>query len=284
VRPDKRALFLGLAFCALYTGLIWLLGDRLANVPHVPDKGAAWYYWQLAEPTWFTRAVVWSLYAAHQLLCFAILYRVQKRRPEYGTGLHRENVQMLAVNGVFALLHLAQTHLTYDGLAQDVHIFSSFGAVALLLAWVLLMESPRRGLAFGWKPRFPEGVSDFARRYHGYYFSWAIVWTFWFHPAEATSGHLIGFFYTLMIMLQGSLFFTRLHTDRVWTVVVEVAVVAHGTAVALSQGNGLWPMFFFGFLARPDARLGLVARGAGRHRRGLAHRSRRNFAALRPSP
>ena len=46
---------------------------------------------------------------------------------------------------------------------------------------------------------------------------------------EATSGHLIGFLYMFLLMLQGSLLFTRAHVNRWWTLVLEVAVLAHGT-------------------------------------------------------
>ncbi len=239
----------GLGFVVAFTTAVWLLGDRLADVGHAPDQGASDYYWKLTQPTAWTRALVWSIYAAHQLLNFAILFWAQRARPATGTGLHRFNVAMLAVNAVFVLLHLVQTHVTYDGLAQDVSVFSSLGAVAVLLIWVLLIETPRRGLFFGWAPPLPGGVVAFARRWHGYYFSWAIVYTFWFHPTEPTRGHLIGFFYLLMIMLQGSLFFTRMHVNRWWTLALEVLVCAHGTLVAIDQGAGLWAMFFFGFSA-----------------------------------
>jgi hypothetical protein len=50
-----------------------------------------------------------------------------------------------------------------------------------------------------------------------------------------------------LLMLQGSLFFTRAHVNRWWTLVLEVAVLAHGTLVAIMQGEGMWPMFAFGF-------------------------------------
>ena len=50
-----------------------------------------------------------------------------------------------------------------------------------------------------------------------------------------------------MLMVQGSLFFTRAHVDRYWTFTLEILVLIHGTLVAINQGNGMWPMFFFGF-------------------------------------
>jgi hypothetical protein len=50
-----------------------------------------------------------------------------------------------------------------------------------------------------------------------------------------------------LLMLQGSLVFTRIHVNRWWTVLMEVSVMIHGTLVAVMQGNGIWPMFLFGF-------------------------------------
>jgi hypothetical protein len=73
------------------------------------------------------------------------------------------------------------------------------------------------------------------------------VYTFWFHPMEPTSGHLVGFFYMFLLMLQGSLFYTRVHLNRVWTTVLEVLVLFHGALVAVMNANNLWPMFAFGF-------------------------------------
>ena len=152
-----------------------------------------------------------------------------RRRPRYSNSLRSVNYPALGVNGFFILLHLAQTHLWYDGLAQDVSIWSALGSVVVMLVWVLLMENPRRGLFFGKRIGFPRRLTEVARRYHGYYFAWAIAYTFWYHPMEATSGHLIGFLYMFLLMLQGSLLFTRAHVNRWWTLVLEVAVLAHGT-------------------------------------------------------
>ena len=79
------------------------------------------------------------------------------------------------------------------------------------------------------------------------FFAWAAVYTFWFHPTEAASGHLVGFFYMFLLLLQGSLLYTRVHTNRLWTFALEATVLVHGALVALTQGNNLWPMFAFGF-------------------------------------
>ena len=90
-------------------------------------------------------------------------------------------------------------------------------------------------------------IIRFARKYHGYFFAWATIYTFWYHPMVSTSGHLIGFLYMFLLLLQGSLFFTRIHINRWWMFANEFAVLVHGSLVAVMQGNGIWPMFAFGF-------------------------------------
>ena len=99
------------------------------------------------------------------------------------------------------------------------------GSVTLMLFLIILMENRRRGLFLGKPVKALYGVGDSVRRYHGYYFSWAIIYTFWYHPVEITSGHLAGFAYMSLLILQSSLFFTRFHTNRWWTVFLEFLFV-----------------------------------------------------------
>lgn len=245
---SSTVLWAGIAFSGLFALLIWALDYRLAGIELLPDTGYAWYYWKLPVPTFWTRATSWGFYLAHQLAIWAIIYYAQVlRKHRYTKSLHRVNVLALAANAFFIFLHLIQTHLWYDGLAQDTSILSSQGAVIVMLVWILLMENNRRGQFFGKKVPFSKEVIRFARTYHGYFFAWAIIYTFWFHPMVSTSGHLIGFFYMFLLLLQGSLFYTRIHTNRWWTFALEFTVLVHGTLVAVMQGNGLWPMFLFGF-------------------------------------
>lgn len=247
---SHRALLWGVVASAVLTGLVWLLGERLHGIRLLPDQGASWYYWKLPEPTVWTRASAWLGYAAHQLAAWGLIYYAQTRVRRYTSGLQRINIVALAVNFGFIVLHTLQTHLFYDGIAQDVSIFSSQGSVVILLIMVLLMENGRRGLFAGRPAPISTEVVGFARKYHGYLFSWAAVYTFWYHPMENTSGHLIGFFYMFLLLLQGSLFMTRAHTNRWWTMTLELMVAVHGTLVAvMSTGpDGAWPMFLFGFL------------------------------------
>lgn len=246
-RRDIQMMWAGVVFSFVFTVLIWLVSERLEVFPHLPDEGAAWYYWKLPQPDLAAAITGWGFYLVHQFAIFGLIYYAQTRVKKYTIGLHPVNIAALGINAIFVVLHLVHTHIWYDGLAQYTSIFTSQGAVIVMLIWIMLMENNRRGVIFGKKLPFGQRVIQFARKYHGYYFAWAIIYTFWFHPMEATSGHLLGFFYTFLLMLQGSLFFTRIHVNKWWMFVQEITVLAHGTLVAIVQGNNMWPMFFFGF-------------------------------------
>ncbi len=246
-RKDTLTLWWGIGFCVLVTLAIWILGGRLEEMAFLPDKGYSWYYWKLPEKTLIGWWSAWGLYATHQVAHFALIYYAQKHVRKYTTGLHPVNIWALVINGVFVLLHFMQTHLWFDGLAQDHPPQYPQYAVILLLVWVLLMENGRRGLVLGKRVPIGKQISSFALKYHGYVFSWAILYTFWYHPMHPSVSHLSGFLYTLLILLQGSLFFTRIHTNRYWTFVQEFSVLIHGTIVAYTQGPNVWPMFLFGF-------------------------------------
>ncbi len=264
----NRSLWVGIGFSFAFSALIYFLASRLEAVPHAPDTGAADYYWKLIDPTWVTRASVWGLYILHQGAIWWTIWYAQTRVKSYSGTLRAVNWWALGLNALFIFLHLVQTHLFYDGLAQDVSIFSSQGSVIVLLVLVLIMENKRRGMFFGRKAPLNQEVVGFIRHYHGYFFAWATIYTFWYHPMEATLGHLIGFVYTSFLMLQGALMMTRAHVNKLWTLTLEVTVLFHGTMVAVLQGNGIWPMFLFGFggifvvTQMYGLKLSAVARGA----------------------
>lgn len=243
---SNRGLWAGIIFSVLFTVLIWLARPFLPEIDFLPDQGGSWYYWKLPEPTFWSRASVWGGYALHQISLWGLIYYGQKNKLKYSNKLHRLNWVALGVNAFFITLHLVQTLVWYDGLAQDVSIWSSQFSVVLLLVMVLLMENQRRGLFFGKKVGFLKETGRVARKYHGYIFAWGIIYTFWYHPMEGTSFHLLGFLYTFLLMLQGCLMFTRSHVNKWWTVTLEVAVLFHGTLVAIFTQT-IWPMFFFGF-------------------------------------
>jgi len=244
---SSTTLWLGILASLAFTALIYWTGLRLESVPLLPDQGAMWYYWKLPEATFWSRVTSWGFYLLHQVTLWGLIYYAQTRVRKYSAALHLVNLWALAANAFFILLHLLQTQVWYDGLAQDTPIWSSQGSVIVMLVWILLMENSRRGLFFGKKAPIGQTIIHFARKYHGYVFAWAAVYTFWFHPTVNTPGHLVGFLYMFLLLVQGSLFFTRAHLNRWWTVALELMVLIHGALVAFMQGNGLWPMFAFGF-------------------------------------
>jgi len=245
-----KAWSVSVIIAALVCSSILLLEGQLQHIVLLPDQGASWYYWKRSDPSFSTQASAWGGYLAHQFFIWGVIAWAQRNRSKLKDRSKMHPINWIALGGtaIFALLHYLQTALWYDGLAQDVSVFSSQASVALLLVVVLVIEAPRRGLFFGQGKKMFVGVRPFLIRYHGYYFSWAVVYTYWFHPMETTLGHLLGFFYTFLLMIQAGFIFTRVHTNKFWTAILEVLVVFHGVLVAIIAGQEVWPMFMFGFL------------------------------------
>lgn len=232
---------------AALTLVIWLLGGRLESIPHPLDQGAHWYYWQLGNPTAASRLSAWLGYGLHQIFIWTVVFKAKNEKP-HPDAISKFNAAVLLINLVFIIFHLVQTHIWYDGLAQDVPIWTSQGSVIVMLVLTLVMLTPRRGFILGLKLRLPEGGSRFLGAFHGIFISWALVFTFWFHPMEGSYGLLSGFFYMFLLFIQLSLFNTKLHFNMKWLVLLETMVAVHGTLITLQKANPIWPMFLSGFL------------------------------------
>lgn len=249
---DQRNLFIRLILAsAALTAVIWLTAGSLqARFDVVNEKYFSFYYpWQTRNPTTMAYITSWVGYALHNIAAWGIIFAAQRRRPKYADRFRWYNWAMLWVNLAGFALHWVQTRLWYDGLAISVPEITSQGSVILMLVFILILEAPRRGLVLGKKVKFHKAFLDVVRRYHGYLFSWALIYTFWYHPMENTFGHLAGFFYMFALLSQSVLLFNRTHLNKWWKFGLEALVLIHGTLVAIYQGNGLWPMFFFGFAA-----------------------------------
>lgn len=246
--PTNPYIFIGVLVAVALTAVIGLTATKLSGFQIVGRTGIAFYYpWQLVEPNAIAQFTAWTGYLLHNLIAWVIIFFAQREKPKFENNLHWFNWAMIATHLVFIVLHILQTQFFYDGLAQDVPEVTAQGSVALMLIFIILFETPRRGLLFGKKFKFKEGFIQIVRKYHGYLFAWATIYTFWYHPTEGTWGHLVGFLYMFMLFVQSALIFNRAHLNKWWTFLLEVFVVLHGTVVALFQGNGLWPMFAFGF-------------------------------------
>ena len=229
----------------LLTAAVWLLDPLLDKFPHLPDSGSRWYFWKLPQPDLWARITAWGGYGLHQIVVWGLVIRRMKKKT--GPAL-RDNYLLLGVNLVFILLHLLQTHIWYDGLAQDVPIWTSQFSVIIMLVIVLLMLFPTRGVFWGKKIAVAKSIRLILAKSHGFYISWALIYTFWFHPMEGDFAILIGFFYMFLLMIQLSLSHTRVHFHLAWIGFLEFFVGLHGIAIALMNGQDVWTMFFFGFL------------------------------------
>ena len=238
----------GILISAAFSAVIGMTAANLSGFPIVGNTDILFLYpWQLKEPSAMAQLTAWAGYLIHNLIAWAIIYFAQREKPRFGYNLRWFNWAMIATHLIFVILHIFQTQLFYDGLAQDVPEVTAQGSVAVMLMIIILFETPRRGLIFGKKFKFKDGFMHIARKYHGYFFAWATIYTFWYHPTEGTWGHLMGFLYMFMLFVQSALIFNHAHLNKWWTFTLEVFVVVHGTVVAVLQGNGLWPMFAFGF-------------------------------------
>lgn len=264
----RRIILFSAAGFLIISLLTVLLSPRLAAefYPLPEDEGSSWYYWQLDELGAPGRIAVWGGYLVHQIAVWGIFFAARKekkraiargeRKPvvdapfsnEGGETAGKYHLWMMVVNLFFVALHLLQTHLWYDGLAQDVPIWTSQGSVIVMLVLILVMEMPRRGLFFGRWRQVPAGLHRVLRNWHGPFIAWALVYTFWFHPMEGNWGLLSGFVYMFLLFIQMNIFGSRAHKRRSWVVVLEAFVVVHGTLISLYKNLDAWPLFFFGFL------------------------------------
>ena len=202
--------------------------------------------------------IVWAFYLAHQFSLWAVIYFASRNL--YGfknksvAGLPKYSLFAVIITVVFAALHLLQTHVWFDGLAQDVPIYTSQYSVIIMLAVILILENPRRGIFLGRKAGkpFTAEVVSFFRRIHMYVFAWALVYTFWFHPMAADPQLLSGFLYMFLLFTQVIVAWTWVHFNRGWIIALESLVAVHALIVAVFNtatfgSADMWPMFFSGF-------------------------------------
>lgn len=241
-----------LVISLFFTVVIFLSAPKLKSFSIIGPSTPFNYPWRLKSPNFWTHFSSWSGYLLHNLIVWVLISFAQSdssssQKPIYSIQLQWFNWAMIITHVCFFIVHLIQTHTWYDGLAQDVPEITALGSVAFMLMVVLILETPRRGLILGYRPlSFSSEFLSFCRQYHGYIFSWATIYTFWYHPMEDTLGHLSGFFYMFVLFAQSALLFNRAHLNRWWTTFLEVFVLIHGVLVAMYQNN-LWPMFAFGF-------------------------------------
>jgi hypothetical protein len=259
-KTPKYIWLFGVAFAFGFVVLIWALGP---NLKHFTDtlilrNDLSWYYWKLPSRDFWTMNIVWALYLVHQISIWVAIYFAQTNRYGFRSstikGLPKYTLFALLITVSFVVLHLLQTQLWYDGIAQDVPIITSQGSVIVMLSIVLILENSRRGLFLGRKAGkpFTSQVAAFFRMSHKYIFAWALIYTFWFHPMTTDPQLLSGFFYMFLLFTQLVLAWTWIHLDKKWIILLETYVAIHAVIVAIWNtnffgGTDMWPMFFSGF-------------------------------------
>ena len=262
IKTPAFKVWLGLIiFIFIEVILIFILEPLLrVNFPPLDaDTGPADYFWTLNVYNWLTMFITWTFYGAHQASVWIAILWANK----HYSGKKLDQSKLLTYTGImalimvgFTLLHLLQTQIWYDGLAQDVPILTSQGSVIVMLSILIVMQNNQRGVIFGKKSEKwmrPEVARTFMKS-HQIIFSWALVYTFWFHPMDNSPALLSGFFFMGLLFIQMTLAYTRIHTNKWWVLLVESYVTIHATIVALAQwidfgSNPMWPMFLLGFMA-----------------------------------
>jgi len=262
VKTRAFKIWLGLIiFITVEVVLIFTLEPllRLNFPPLNPDTGPIDYYWKLNVRDTLSMIFTWTFYGAHQLSVWLVIFWAHKNYREKkldAKKLLKYTTMMVVILIGITLLHLIQTHVWYDGLAQDVPILTSQGSVIIMLSILLVMQNPKRGLFFGIKEKKlmrPEVVKTMMTS-HQVIFSWALVYTFWFHPMDSSPALLSGFFFMGLLFIQMVLAYTHMHVNKWWLLILESHVAIHATIVAIAQwldfgSNQMWQMFLLGFLA-----------------------------------
>ena len=250
----------GIIFGLLFTLLIWVLGPNLNHFTFIllPINNINWYHWKLPIRNFWAMAIVWIFYLANQFLIWGAIYWAQKNltkekvNPTY--DLTKYNIAVISISIFFIFLHLLQTQIWFDGLAQDVPIITSQGSVIIMLAIALILLNPVQGMFLGRKAGkpFTKQVTEFFQHNHMYIISWALIYTFWFHPMANDPQLLTGFFFMFLLFTQMSLAYTKIHLDLRWLVLLQSWVAIHAVFVAVYNtlffnNSDMWPMFFLGF-------------------------------------
>lgn len=247
-----KVLLISVLVSLVMTFLIILLPNTINNYyanPEIYDTGFSYYMWKFRpeEKDLIARLTSWGFFFLHFGTIGYLMKKLKDNPTEKGEVISKYNYYLLFANLGFIVLHYLHTWIWYDALATDTPVWSSQGSVIVMLVLVLIIETPRRGLFFGKRVKFPKESYKFVMKNHGIYIALATIFTFWYHPMEFTWGHLFGFFYMYLLFIQMSLAKTKMHNNMYWKVILEVTVLFHGTFVALDTGNAPWAMFLFGF-------------------------------------
>lgn len=186
--------------------------------------------------------------------------KAMEESPKYSTEWRWFNWWMLYVNAIFISLKIITNFFTYNALSSHLPLWFGQGTVFNILVMVLAMQVPVRGMCLGKCKRgcgcgsvtvctgdMWTEMAMFIRKYHGFYFAFGVTNDWYYHPMEATPGHLLGIVNDLLIFWQSISIYTPAHRNKWWCIACEFCVMLHGPLIAIGRGGGAG-MFGFGFV------------------------------------
>ena len=168
--------------------------------------------------------LVLPLHIIHQLGHWAMTYYAQTRL-KYSNSLQPFHYWMAGMNLVFVLLYVVQCYLIPDNLFYQGTIDLNIGTWGLYL-WILIAKSNGRGLVFGYSIPYTQGVSEFAKKWLPYYFSFIILLNFWYKPF-IESLFFVRTFLDLIFITHSCLMQTLMHENKYWTLFLELMVTSY---------------------------------------------------------
>lgn len=194
------------------------------------------YVWRRQHVASLDRIAVWCCYAAHQFSSWACLFIAQRLHgnKRYVSKLRAMNIWALVMNASFVSIHILHSATTFSSLSQDISFWSAQVCSILIIVIAIVIDNQSRGVFLGKRLPLADGAAYLLRRYHGYAVSYLIILSFWYHPVMATSGHAIGVAHSVLLLTHSSLFYTRLHLNPYWRLLLEGILVLHALPLASS--------------------------------------------------
>ena len=172
------------------------------------------------------------LYLIHQLAHWAMVYYARTHL-NCSHKLQPFHYLMAGINFVFVLLYVAWSYLFPNKLSY--RLSDELPLIVLGLSyWFLIAKSNRRGLAFGHSFPYFQGIAEVAEMCLPYYFSFAVLFKFWY---KAFVDRYMHFFLRLVVELifitHSCLVQTHIHENKSWTLLLELMVLPYFTMILL---------------------------------------------------
>ena len=191
----------------------------------------------IKHPNTLSHLFIWSLYISHQVFHWSMLYYAQNYLKQSSRKIHPFHYWMAGMNLVFVLLHLIQTHVTYDGLVCShlIHDHSLLWILWFILALSIhIVESDRRGFFLCYSFFHSPKLVKFAKKTLWLLFSAVILFNFWNYPLDVNhNSGLVVQVLELFFIAYSCLARTSFHENKYWLLWLEISAMQFGYPVIL---------------------------------------------------